>query len=96
MATIPTVPAVKPAATPIPATSTLDTTDVTKLNDALGSAGVDLRVRRVCILFCSLSYLFIRPKKSPSIAASTSINRTDRMRTEVGNSLRGRTSTHGF
>lgn len=28
----------------------MDTTDVSKLNDALGSAGVDLRVRRILIV----------------------------------------------
>ena len=45
MATLPAAPA-KPATAATPAANTLDTTDVTKLNDALGSAGVDLRVRR--------------------------------------------------
>lgn len=45
MATTSTAP--KPASVPTPATSSLDTTDVTKLNDALGSAGVDLRVRDI-------------------------------------------------
>ena len=44
MATLPAAPP-KPATTVAPAANQLDTTDVTKLNDALGSAGVDLRVR---------------------------------------------------
>ncbi len=42
---------------PSQATNQLDTADVATLNDAIGSAGVDLRVRA---LSCRLSFLRLR------------------------------------
>ncbi|EKM59896.1 uncharacterized protein PHACADRAFT_192286 [Phanerochaete carnosa HHB-10118-sp] len=65
LATIPTAP--KPVtAAPAPVTSSLDTTDVTKLNDALGSAGVDLRAEEESLHRSFDQYQSYRPYEDRS------------------------------
>ncbi|GJE87526.1 TAF4 domain-containing protein [Phanerochaete sordida] len=64
MATIPTAP--KPVIAAAPPTSTLDTTDVTKLNDALGSAGVDLRAEEESLHRSFDQYQSYRPYEDRS------------------------------
>lgn len=82
----------------------LDTSDIATLNDALGSAGVDLRVRRLITapIFFSLCGS-VRPKKSPcNDTISTSPHTFQQpvqytfngpMKIEVGNNLSNPCST---
>lgn len=64
MATIPTVQ--KPVTPAAPPTNALDTTDVTKLNDALGSAGVDLRAEEESLHRSFDQYQSYRPYEDRS------------------------------
>lgn len=71
--------------------SGIDTADIATLNDALGSAGVDLRVRlfsRSRTSFRSLSGPPFRPKRKRSKDHMSSINLTDPTRTARANKPR--------
>ena len=81
---------------PSQAANQLDTADVATLNDALGSAGVDLRV---CALISILTHTLIsmilpRRKKKPYSAVPTNTRHTVPMRTAPENSPRILTLTH--
>jgi len=66
------------------APTNVDNTDVAALNDALGSAGVDLRVR-FTLSALSSSSLLCRQRKSPYNAPTTSISPTGPMKTAHAN-----------
>ena len=83
------------------ASSGMDTADIATLNDALGSAGVDLRVSSFFSLAPTISlYLLKYPshrlKKNLYNAHTTIINPTDHLKIARENNLQNLLSTHGF
>jgi hypothetical protein len=75
---------------PSQAANQLDTADVATLNDALGSAGVDLRVCAPISIFTHRlnSVVLLRRKKKPYSAVPTNTRHIVRMRTARENSPR--------